>query len=365
MFSSSALRGCGDRPANALWVRRLFAVLCAWLACCLVPAAALAEPALDGYVLARKACPATPAIRSPDNPGGIRLEPGRTYRLLAENRAGGTHYLLVAPGASPERRWVEKGCGERVAAAVEPPPAGRASRESDSAAQPATRSRPAGRARTRAEAVIALSWQPAFCEGQPGRPECRTQEAERFDASNFSLHGLWPQPRGRDFCGVSQAVKDLDRDRAWGRLPEPALSDATRRALEKAMPGTQSSLDRHEWTRHGTCYGTDADEYFADALAVLGAVNGSAVRELFAANVGRSLARSSIRAAFDESFGAGAGARVRLACRRDGGRQIISEVTVGIVGEIRPGADIAALIRAAPETDGGCDEGVVDAVGRQ
>jgi ribonuclease T2 len=38
-----------------------------------------------------------------------------------------------------------------------------------------------------AEHVLAVSWQPAFCETRPRLPECRSQTADRFDASNFRI----------------------------------------------------------------------------------------------------------------------------------------------------------------------------------
>src|SRR3546814_1497468 len=41
--------------------------------------------------------------------------------------------------------------------------------------------------------VLAVSWQPAFCETRPAKPECVTQDEDRFDASHFALHGLWPR----------------------------------------------------------------------------------------------------------------------------------------------------------------------------
>jgi len=50
-----------------------------------------------------------------------------------------------------------------------------------------------------AEYVLAVSWQPAFCETRPRLPECRSQTADRFDATNFTLHGLWPRPRSRAY----------------------------------------------------------------------------------------------------------------------------------------------------------------------
>ncbi|KQT50929.1 hypothetical protein ASG43_06685 [Aureimonas sp. Leaf454] len=323
---------------------------------------AKAQPVLDGFLRASKSCPATPAIRSDDNPGGVVLTPGRTYRLLAENKADGSHYLLVTPGASPEKRWVEKTCGERVAfeAAPDASPKGRPEMAASPSASPAS----GDRRRRGSRVIVAMNWQPAFCEIS-NRAECRSQTSERFDASHFALHGLWPQPRGREFCGVSSALRSADENGDWLDLPAPVVSPTTRRDLERAMPGTRSGLDRHEWLRHGTCYGTDAEEYFRDSLWVLDAVNASGVRTLFTTSVGRTLTRDAVRAAFDRSFGAGTGERVRLTCRRDGDRTLISEITLGLSGDIRVGADLAALIRAAPEARGGCSEGIVDAVGRQ
>jgi ribonuclease T2 len=220
-------------------------------------------------------------------------------------------------------------------------------------------------AQERTQYVLAISWQPAFCETRRDRPECEGQTADRFDASRFSLHGLWPQPRSRDYCGVDAETVRLDDQGDWDLLPAPELSDALQAELAVAMPGTQSSLDRHEWVTHGTCYGTDAEEYFADSLAMLSAVNASPVAELFAANVGEELSQEQIRAAFDDAFGPGAGERVRLACDDDGNRRLIGELTIGLTGDIDGPETFADRIMDARPTDGGCDRGIVDPVGLQ
>jgi ribonuclease T2 len=218
-------------------------------------------------------------------------------------------------------------------------------------------------AQQRTQFVFAISWEPAFCETRPGRPECTSMTADRPDASQFSLHGLWPQRM--EYCSVSGSLQVIDGEGDWEELPAPKLPAALREALEVAMPGTQSLLDRHEWVKHGTCYGTNAEEYFADSLAMLEAVNTSAVRELFASNAGRLITQDEIRAAFDKSFGAGAGLRVRVACERDGDRRIISELTIGLTGEFDEAGDYGAATMRARPTSGGCDEGIVDPVGLQ
>jgi len=220
-------------------------------------------------------------------------------------------------------------------------------------------------AQDRTQYVLAISWQPAFCETRPDRPECESQTEDRFDAGNFALHGLWPQPRSRDYCGVDAETVALDEQGDWGLLPEPDVSAALRDELRVMMPGTQSALDRHEWITHGTCYDGDAEAYFGDSLDLLEAVNETVVRDLFAGNIGKRLTQDQVRAAFDEAFGQGAGDRVRLSCVNDGNRRLIDELTIGLTGQPQGPDSFGRLILAARPTDGGCDGGVVDAVGLQ
>jgi ribonuclease T2 len=220
-------------------------------------------------------------------------------------------------------------------------------------------------AQDRTQYVLAISWQPAFCETRPNRPECETQTNDRFDAGNFALHGLWPQPRSRDYCGVDARTVEQDEDGDWAELPEPELSPGLREELETVMPGTQSALDRHEWIKHGTCYEGDAEAYFQDSIDMLKAINSSEVRELFSEAIGEQLTQEEVRSAFDKAFGTGAGERVRLACTDDDGRRLINELTVGLTGDIDGPESFSDRIMAARPTDGGCNGGIVDPVGEQ
>ena len=208
--------------------------------------------------------------------------------------------------------------------------------------------------------ILAVSWQPAFCETVPDRPECRSQTAGRFDASHFTLHGLWPQG---EYCGVSNAVESTDRDGRWSALPAVDISADLRRKLQTAMPGTASQLERHEWIKHGTCFEGSAETYYAAAIALLDDLNASPVRELFANNTGKRLTQAEIRAAFDDGFGRAAGERVRVACEDDGSRTLITELTLGLWGSIGRDPDLNSLLNAARPTSGGCRSGLVDAVG--
>jgi ribonuclease T2 len=213
--------------------------------------------------------------------------------------------------------------------------------------------------------ILALSWQPAFCETAERRPECREQTKDRADARQFSLHGLWPQPASHNYCGVADTVVEDDKSGRWHKLPIDYLPQELWNRLRIAMPGTRSGLHKHEWIKHGTCAAGNAQTYYARSLALVDAVNHSAVARLFAANIGKTLSADAIRASFDTDFGAGAGRRVKLSCVEHGGRRLIVEITIGLDGTLSDSPDIAALIAAAPPTDPGCPGGIVDPAGLQ
>jgi ribonuclease T2 len=165
---------------------------------------------------------------------------------------------------------------------------------------------------------------------------------------------------------VSEAERSAATQGRWGDLPRLNLSLATQGGIEKSMPGSQSFLDRYEWIKHGTCYPVrEAEIYYRDSLRLIDAVNASAVQALMARSIGKEVSARQIRASFDEAFGAGAGERVRVACRDDGSRRLIAELTIGLRGDIPGGASFTDLLFASGPTDPGCPGGIVDAVGRQ
>lgn len=327
------------------------------LVAALLTGAARAEVKMSGSFVADASCPATQAIKSGKNPGDISTDAGRSYELLAGNKDAPTHYLIRVPGGDPERRWVKVDCGHvsgGSASTAAPVPT-----EGDKSAAPVS---------GKPEYVLALSWQPAFCETRPGKTECKAQTAAGFDATHFTLHGLWPQPNGNFYCQVAAADKANDNPAHWQDLPPVELDPNTRSELDQVMPGTASDLERHEWIKHGTCYGKSQQEYFSDALNLTRAVNASTVRDLFAKNIGKKLTSDQIRSAFDSAFGAGAGERVRLSCLVDStsGRRLIGELTLGLTGPIGPSSRLGDLMQAAaPTSKAGCPKGVVDPTGFQ
>ena len=311
--------------------------------------AAIADEPLQGQFVAREACAALQSIKKGTNPGGILLEPGKSYEAIAANRKPPTHYRLRIEGAEPRERWVAIACGSLAGDTAEPTPP----------------VKPAIETKERFY-LLAISWQPAFCEGLPNKPECKAQTGLSFEATHFTLHGLWPQPRGTEYCGVAQADRQADENHRWDLLPEVRLTSAVEAELTKVMPGTRSQLERHEWTKHGTCFpGGSAEVYFRDALKLMAELNGSPVRRYFESMTGKTVRLSDIRAKFDEAFGAGAGERIRVACKDDGGRRLIAEITIGLRGEIGPETKLGSLMLASKPTDGGCARGEIDRVGLQ
>jgi len=217
-------------------------------------------------------------------------------------------------------------------------------------------------AASRTQYVLAVSWQPGFCETRPQRKECESQTAERFDATNLSLHGLWPLRKS--YCGVAAEVRATDRKGSWLELPKLAMADDTAARLLIAMPGVQSGLDRHQWLRSGTCQSGSVDDYFSVQLRMLEELNRSAVGALFRQRVGAELDEATIKQAFDQSFGAGAGDRVRMRCQTVQGRSIITGLTIGLTGDVMTAPTLGPLIQAAGPTEFKCAKGIADTAGR-
>ena len=126
------------------------------------------------------------------------------------------------------------------------------------------------------------------------------------------------------------------------------------------MPGVKSNLQRHEWIVHGTCFGTDADNYFARATSLAETVDASEVSKLFAANAGRVLTAGDIRAAFDAAFGPGAGRRVAISCGGKRENRKITELVINLSGDVKGAAPLRDLIQAAPTVSPGCPAGLVE-----
>jgi ribonuclease T2 len=195
--------------------------------------------------------------------------------------------------------------------------------------------------------LLALSWQPGFCADHAAQSECKI--ASR-DKPRFTLHGLWPdwdvngdgkRNAGDDFCisgeNNRKSVIALDGGN-WLKLPPVKLSVASGHDLERAMPGTATGLDRHEWWKHGTCSSLAADEYFATAIALLREVERSSLARLIVDHAGETVERKQVLDAFEADFGKNSARALNLDCA-DGALQEVrirlkrATVTQGLTAE--------------------------------
>jgi ribonuclease T2 len=303
---------------------------------------AFAQIKIDDSFKAKTNCPAVKSIRKGNNPGNIETVRGETYPVIGQNKTDASFYLIEING---EERWVGQQCGQLLSAApgVDEPIGNNGSGKK--------------------EYVLALSWQPSFCETHQQKKECKSETASRFDGSNLTLHGLFPEPNGNFYCGVSSENKQLDKGKRWSELPPVQLSAATTKLLAEKMPGFASNLERHEWIKHGTCYGATPDEFFQDAMLLQDQINSSDVKKLFATNIGNKITNEEVRASFDRSFGAGSGNKIALECDQ-GSPRLVTEIQINLVGEIKPDTKISTLMASAKDMrKNSCPSGVVDSVG--
>ncbi len=203
---------------------------------------------------------------------------------------------------------------------------------------------PASSQKVSTDNLLAISWQNAYCQTHQKKRECRNVKPTHYSASNFTLHGLWPQPRSRQNCKGKRKV---------------FLEKELYMELLEVMPAAKSGLQHHEWKKHGTCYGKDQEGYFKDSIYLVKEINKSPVRDLFARNVGKKITKEQLNRAFNKAFGSGSGRKVKMICKNG----LITELRINLKGEITPKSDIKTLLKSAKNAKGGCKSGLVDEVG--
>lgn len=300
--------------------------------------------ALHGRFMARQTCSATLSLHTQDG-DGIRVEAGESYTVLGLNKPGGGFVQIRIPGSKPNAYWVSRGCGTL---------SGADDNETDGA----------GRKFVARSLLLALSWQPAFCERHPDKPECQLPEGQSLTATGFSLHGLWLDPEGFQYCEVSDQWRRIDEARRWDALPEPSLDATTRIRLAGAMPGLVSNLHRHEWIRHGLCFGLDAGRYFTTAMNLQEQVNRSVIPSVMASRQGKDVSVAALRAAFEQSFGVGSGRSLGVYCSQTAARTLIGEIRIRLRYPVDETTRLQDALDPSLIEVGNCDRGIVDRAGQ-
>ena len=198
--------------------------------------------------------------------------------------------------------------------------------------------------------LLVLTWAPTLCIVDTSVRGCRTGNVGRKGQA-FLLHGLWPQPSSAQYCEV--AKQD-------GRQRISDLPAGLRERLTATMSDA-STLAPHEWSKHGTCSGVTAVEYFSIATALSAQATAVLDPALRNAQGGRVTARA-LRDLFDARFGAGSGSRIALACRRaDGQGEVVYEVRLSLpaVPDLRAAGSDLSLgeeLAKAPTVPAGCGQ---------
>ncbi len=310
------------------------------------------------YETAVLECPAFNNMKRTQNTNNIQLEVGKKYRVLQRNKG---LVLTLIEGERIAQRWVKEVClsdgkkKEIVKETVKEVPK-KVSTFAERLAQNNKAPSKSSSKSTSKQNLLAISWQNAFCQTHQYKKECKSMNAKSFGAFEFVLHGLWPQPRNNAYCNVSKKQVGMDKNKQWNRLDKLDLNSSTRTRLSRLMPGYSSNLHKHEWVKHGTCYGTSANDYYDDAMNLLTQVNDSKVQQYFKQNIGRTVRLDDIRKVFDKEFGEGAGKHVTMNCRKG----LVTELWLHLGNG---SSELKELFKGGERPRSRCQKGRVDAVG--
>ncbi|MBU1666824.1 hypothetical protein KKC13_00250 [bacterium] len=290
------------------------------------------------YEEATKACSAYNNMKHTQNSNEIKLKAGEKYRIL-ERKEG--QVLTLIEGERIAQRWVDESCFKPQSIGT----------QIVNSLNKKSKAKVTGK-----QNLLAISWQNAFCQTHQYKKECKRMTKKDFGASNFVLHGLWPQPRNNQYCNVSKKEVGMDKNKQWHSLAHLDLNATVRSELSKLMPGYHSNLHKHEWVKHGTCYGTNANEYYADAMNLLTQLNDSKVQDYFEKNIGKTIELKDIQKIFNEEFGQGSGEHVTMKCNQG----LITELWLHLGSAEK---DLKGLLFKGGKPKSSCYKGRVDAVG--
>ena len=159
------------------------------------------------------------------------------------------------------------------------------------------------------ENILALSWENTYCKFHPKKREC--QRRSIYSMENFTIHGLWP--KNKKYCHTKYKFK---------------LSKLLKQTLVKYMPGAPFGLAKHEWEKHGTCFGTDAETYFITAIKLTQQFNETNFAGYLHSHLGQYISLARLRFLFGGSFGKKNIRKFQLLCYKGH----IAEIRINLKG---------------------------------
>ncbi|MET0319753.1 MAG: ribonuclease I [Duganella sp.] len=325
-------------------LRTTFAILLAVVMSC-----AGASESATGTFTASRTCEAYASFARQTNPGAQHVAAGQAYTVREINKVAYDWVRIEVPGAEPKLRWVQRDCGtaaldERAAK----PPRGEEGAAGASCSV----------ANQQDSYVLAVTWQPGFCEHYPyqgKKPECDAMNGGKLAAKTLSLHGLWPNKKE---CGTRYGS-------CQGQ--QFALSKDTIEKVAPWMPNFyyERTFGAYEWNKHGKCQSLSPDDYFIKAVSAVRVVNDSEVGQIILANVGKSMRVDDFFARVKTRYGAKVADSLTLVCSD---RKYLQEIRVALPLEFGVDADLPRMVgnaQPAPARQQGCaDEIYIEAAGR-
>jgi len=322
-----------------------------------------------------KECPAFNNMKHSKNTHAVHLDTKQKYTILKYYKE---QALVLIKGEQPSQRWVDDECFAKSDNGSNPRSAQKVKSKSASIEDEVSKAslnihktkhtkkyehgniNKYNNPKLSQQNILVLSWHNTFCETHRYEKECKRSmfyfAKDKYNEKHFVLHGLWPQPRDKTYCGVSKKHVAMDKHKQWNRLPDLSLNNDVKMRLARVMPGVRSNLHKHEWVKHGTCYGRDANSYYEDAVNLVEQVNDSKVGTFFTKNIGKRVTLQQIRALFNRHFGVGTGKRVELKCKNG----LITELWL----HLGSGSDdLGELLKKGKQTRSRCQRGLLDRVG--
>lgn len=265
---------------------------------CIFTSYAVASVNVSGtFLVTAEQCPAYVSKNNKTNPDHLSVYRDQNYPLKEINRPSSPDWFRVqVEGNDNPLRWVSASCGQ-----------------ANYDVEHSRCDKAPGMANTY---LLALSWQPGFCETygyEAGKPECQQIKPESYPATHFTLHGLWPD---QDACGINYGFCGASKQSIHCNYPPVNLSAEVGDHLAQLMPSyaVGSCLERHEWNKHGSCQFLTADDYFSQAMDLVDQINVSSFRQFIQKHIGSSVKQSDVFKQFEQSFGQGSAKTMHLGC---------------------------------------------------
>ncbi|WP_181318606.1 ribonuclease T2 [Photobacterium kishitanii] len=278
-------------------------------------------------------CETYQSFRKQTNPDNTQLINNKQYAIKAINKKEYDWIQILIPNASPAMRWVSKSCGTAKfnnEAITQP----------SSSASLNTSSKSCDTRNDFDSYVLALTWQPGFCEHfkyKGNKPECTAINDGKLNITNLTLHGLWPN---KTSCGTKYGYCDR-----YARLD---LSASTVKEIAPWMPNFyyQTKFGEYQWKKHGACQNLDDNAYFLTATKLVEKVDASAIGQFIKSNIGNNVSTASFKKNLISHFGADAVDRISLACSQG---RYLNEVRLNIGKSFNVNNSVQELLESGPK----------------